>query len=237
MKTLKLTIAAKMPAKYVGEDVSITKTDQRDKRIAQGRVAKITHIYDHLAGQKFDIKWILTKDTVPRGFLKQTDTTTAVEKDNEHKWARTVVLDGNTEIAFRSNQQLNFLLKPAKCCTVHQAQGRQGNVLFSIQPLGLLSNVAIFYTSSSRARKKCITLTTEDVFETMKKTEPPKSVSILQDLFEADENLQNVMRSLKTTADAYFADYLLEDNVDNNNNNNNNNNNDNDMDDFGDFFQ
>jgi len=185
------------PIMYLGQDVCITKTDKTNKMIAQGRVAKITHIIDHSKGKKVLLQWFTEGNRPPNDVIIHQDTSDDMRTDCE----RTVIVDGNTVMTFKRSANIYNLLKPAKCCTVHQAQGRQGRVVFSIHPGGMLNASDIAYTSASRAQSKCITLTTPTVFLCMQTNKRDEPLSIQEDLISSDKDLMNDLKDLRTEAE------------------------------------
>jgi hypothetical protein len=169
----------KLPALHVGERVVIVRTDPKDKVMAQGRIAYITAIYDHLADQFFTREFIVAANR-PIGFNSLA--TTAVPIPNPTTMRRTIVLDNRDFRTFKNNNAILNFMRPASCCTVHQAQGQQASVIFSVMVPGKLSTPKIWYTASSRAKDKLITLTTPKFISDVREFVPIVPVSILDEL-------------------------------------------------------
>jgi hypothetical protein len=199
------------PSLYVGEDVCITKTDRKNKMIAQGRVAVITHIMDHAKGKKLEPALFIQSQPLPVDVIPLTSTATELRQGME----RTVVVDSNTVMTFGRMSHLHALLKSSKCCTVHQAQGRQGRVVFSIHLDGPLAKSDTFYTASSRAQSKCITITTPIVFSYMQAYRPEEPMSVQEDMLVQDQALLDAFKELSKAAADQFEVHKANEIMDN----------------------
>ena len=153
------------PTLYVGSWVVVVKTDEHNKQLAQGRVARLTHIVDHERNKTFDLSVPLP----PYIFSKK-----STAERMPYRWQRTLVLDGRTVATFNSDAAVTALIRPSACRTIHRAQGCQSPIVFCLFPTGRMSNIAVWYTGVSRAQRQCVTFATDETILTMMTTEPEK---------------------------------------------------------------
>ena len=196
--------AAPRPVIYRGSDVVVTKTDRKNTQLAQGRIAVVTMIYDHLRGRVFEAGKPLPPDAIER------ESTATPLPGPFGRFERTVVLDGTVAATFPSDAALAMMLKPSKCRTIHRAQGRQAHTVICAFPMifsedKCMLDRRIWYTAVSRARSRCYTIASNAALQKMMTTEPPPPRSALSAFLRAEAGLAAALRTFAAQADEALA--------------------------------